>query len=136
MEASEPIHYAEMLRIATGVHTTPAMEDGDLVSRHSRMMTLTLSALSRKADSLLDAHWQTLFDVGLAMKFNNATLATKHWTLFPPHDRASVSTTRHALPGDISEENLELLEASSKSGHDTLDRFTENIATATSDIRR
>lgn len=136
MDSSEPSQHAGRLRSATREHAIPVMEDEDLDSLRLRMMTLTLSALSRRADDLLNAHWQTLFDIGLAMKFNNATLATKYWTLALPHHRTSVSTIRHALSGDISGGNLELLQASSQLGHDTLDHLTESVTTATLDTRR
>ena len=56
-----------------------------------------LAALSDRADRLLETHHQELFDLGLDVSFNRATLATKYWLPLPESD---VPTHRTDAPED------------------------------------
>ena len=105
----------------------PPTSNVDSTPTRSHTTLIRLSELSQRADDILATHWQSLFDMGLAMQFNSATLASKYWTPHPLSGGAPVAMLRHTL-SDCSEENLGLLDVSLQLGHGCLDHLVE-IAT-------
>lgn len=64
-----------------------------------------LATLSKRADELLEEHHQELFDLGLDVSFNRATLATKYWLPLPGRDEPT-SAHEDGYPHDESDEQL------------------------------
>jgi len=64
-----------------------------------------LAVLSRRADELLEKHHQDLFDLGLDVSFNRATLATKYWLPLPGRDDPTYAH-EDEFPHDESDEQL------------------------------
>jgi hypothetical protein len=89
MAASTSFH---VCRLATLVVRTTIQQS--FLRQISVMVSLAtcLSELSDRADKLLETHHQELFDLGLDVSFNRATLATKYWLPLPESDKPTHRT--------------------------------------------
>lgn len=112
---AEASRYTRVLRSAMRVdlQAPPAGSTGSTPTRSTTIL-IRLGELSQRADDILANHWQILFDMDLAMRFNTASLASKYWTPHLSSGRAPMAMSHHTL-SDFSEENLDLLGVSLQS---------------------
>jgi hypothetical protein len=68
-------------------------------------LATSLAVLSNRADELLEKRHQELFDLGLDVSFNRATLATKYWLPLPRRDEPT-SAPEDEHNHDESDEQL------------------------------
>lgn len=128
--------YAGILRSAARVNTqAPPTGNIGSTSTTSDTTLIRLGELSQKADGILATHWQSLFDMGLAMRFNSATLASKYWTPHPLSRDAPVVMFRHTL-SNCSGENLNLLDDSLQFGNRCLDHLVESATVSEPSTKR
>ena len=135
METPEASRYAGMLRSPARVQNQPPTSNIASTPMRPNTTLTHLRELSQRADDLLVVHWQRLHDMGLAMQFDNATLATKYWTPSRQHGGVPAIEFLHTL-SNCKDDDLDLLDMSLQHGHGCLDSLVESVTVAEPNIKR